>query len=257
MVTEIASKVQNSVRNIKINDEILSEECSQIRVVSTYEADANLMKAVKDSEETLRQTRSFRNHRGSLFKFVKKVGPNIKSKVNCLKNQALDSKKGGAIKCNGPGCKTCNMINQKPSLTIRNKVVKLMKGSCKSSNICYLAQCKLCKKPYTGRTVVPLNSRINGHRYLFKDILRKARSGKLDDIDTTNDLYTLGLHLHLDHGLVDPEAFDRNIVFGILEFVNPIDIERKEFQWMHRLNTFQPIGLNVEYPFGIPLLGQN
>ena len=44
---------------------------------------------------------------------------------------------------------------------------------------------------------------------------------------------TLGLHLHLDHGLTDPNTFDNNISFGILEVVNLVDIERKEFQWMH------------------------
>ena len=66
----------------------------------------------------------------------------------------------------------------------------------------------------------------------------------------------LGLHLYLDHGLSDPEAFDDNIEFGILDIVSPQDIEKKEYSWMHRLNTFQPLGINIEYPFGIPLLGQ-
>lgn len=95
------------------------------------------------------------------------------------------------------------------------------------------------------------------NRHIYKEILKKAEQNKLGDIDTNSDLYTLGLHLHLDHGLVNPEAFDRNMTFGILDVVNPMDIEKKEFQWMHKLNTFQPIGINVEYPFGIPFLGQN
>ena len=56
---------------------------------------------------------------------------------------------------------------------------------------------------------------------------------KLDEIYKSNDLYTLGLHLHLDHGLTDPNKFDNNISFRILEVVNLVDIERKEFQWMH------------------------
>ena len=71
------------------------------------------------------------------------------------------------------------------------------------------------------------------------------------------DLYQLGLHLHQDHGQTDPKAFDELIKFGILEIVNPADIEKKEYLWMHRLNTFQPVGINIEYPFGIPFLGQN
>ena len=34
--------------------------------------------------------------------------------------------------------------------------------------------------------------------------------------------------------------------------VNPSNIEGKELKWMHQLNTFQPIGINIEYPFGTP-----
>ena len=67
----------------------------------------------------------------------------------------------------------------------------------------------------------------------------------------------LGLHLHLDHGLTDPDAFDKHIKFGILDIVNPTEIEKKEFCWMHKINSFQPVGINIEYPFGIPFLGQN
>ena len=78
----------------------------------------------------------------------------------------------------------------------------------------------------------------------------------LQEVDTTNDLYTLGLHLHLDHGLDDQNAFDKNMKFGILEEVRPSDIDVKEYRWMHKLNSFQPVGINVEYPFGIPFLGQ-
>ena len=87
--------------------------------------------------------------------------------------------------------------------------------------------------------------------------MKKSLENNRDDIETINDLYILGLHLHLEHDLANPEDFDQNISFGILDLVNPVDIERKEYQFMHKLNTFQPIGLNVEYPFGISYLGQN
>ena len=61
----------------------------------------------------------------------------------------------------------------------------------------------------------------------------------------------------MDHGVEGLNDFDKYMKFGILEVVNPVDIEAKEYKWMHRLNTFQPVGINVEYPFGIPYLGQN
>ena len=123
--------------------------------------------------------------------------------------------------------------------------------------ICYLALCDICGKPYTGRTVEEMHLRINGHRSLYKDVLKRSEANTLEEIDSNTDQYTLGLHLHLEHGLNDPNAFDNHMKFGILEVVNPNDIAKKEYKWMHKLNYFQPAGINVEYPFGLPLLGQN
>ena len=90
----------------------------------------------------------------------------------------------------------------------------------------------------------------------YNEVLKKKASNADVDFDRSNDLYSLGLHLHLDHGLTDPNAFNKYFKFGILEVVNPGDIEKKEFKWMHKLNSFQPHGINVEYPFGIPYIGQ-
>ena len=113
-----------------------------------------------------------------------------------------------------------------------------------------------CEKPYTGRTVGELHNRINGHRSSYKEVLKKAETNTLEEIDATSDEYALGLHLYLDHGLTDPNAFDSHVKFGILDVVTPNDIMKKEFRWMHKVNSFQPLGINVEYPFGIPFLGQ-
>ena len=101
-----------------------------------------------------------------------------------------------------------------------------------------------------------MHGRVSGHRHHYHEILKKETSNADADFDTSNDLYSLGLHLYLDHGFTDPNAFNKYFKFGILEVVNPGDIEKKEFKWMHKLNSFQPHGINVEYPFEIPFIGQ-
>ena len=215
-----------------------------------------IVEAVRESEDTLKKTVSFRNQQGPLFKYVKKVGPNIRSHINNVKKQALGIEKGCAKRCNARGCKTCKMLIETPSVTIGDKKLNLTQGNCKTYNICYLGKCNICGKPYTGRTVGPLHKRTTGHRSCYNEILKRAENNTLEEIDTNNDMYMLGLHLHMEHGLTDPNAFDENIKFGIIDVVTPADIEKKEYRWMHRLNTFQPVGINVEYPFGIPYLGQ-
>lgn len=255
MVLDITTKVFNMERDISVKQKVDSFNDNKIVVVSTYEADKNLVQSVKNSEENFKLTPSFRDQRGCLFKFVKKVGPSIKSHVNILKHLALETGRGCVKKCNGRGCKTCKMLLPTSSVKIGNRNIKLSKGSCKTTNTCYLGMC-ICEKPYTGRTVVELHNRINGHRSSYKEVLKKAETNTLEEIDATSDEYALGLHLYLDHGLTDPTAFDTHVKFGILDVVNPNDIMKKEFRWMHKVNSFQPLGINVEYPFGIPYLGQ-
>ena len=109
-VQNITTKVLNTRRDISIKDKADRDNDDQIRVISTFMADEKLIKVVKDCEESLKLTPSFRNQRGPLFSYVKKVGANIRSHVNGLKKQALGTTKGAPVKCNGRGCKTCNML---------------------------------------------------------------------------------------------------------------------------------------------------
>ncbi len=253
MIKEITTKVLHSERDISVKEKN-EETDDQIRVISTFKADDKMVSTVKKCEESFKATPSFRGVRGKLFSYVKKVGPSIRSKINNVKTQALGTKKGGVEKCHGRGCKCCRMLNRSSCTVVNKKKIKLAKGTCKTYNVTYLAVCDICHKPYTGRTVQPIHKRVDGHRHVYKEILKASLSNNLDSVDTSSDLYALGLHLHLEHGLCDPQDFDKHLKFSILEVVNPSDLEVKEFKWMHKLNCFQPIGINVEYPFGLPYL---
>ena len=147
------------------------------------------------------------------------------------------------------------MLNLSPFTVVNGQKIRVGSGNCKTYSICYLAVCAICNKPYTGRTIDMMCNRVSGHRAMYKNILKRSEENTLASLETDNDLYSLGLHLHLEHGCTNPNDFDRLFRFAILEVVNPSNINVKEFKWMHQLNSFQPIGINVEYPFGLPYLG--
>ena len=257
MVDNITKKVLNMDRDISVQVRELPTNVDQIKSISTFESDECIMKTVKSCENSLKQTVSFRNQNGPLFSFIKRVGPSIKSMLNDVKYLALGPKHGHLLKCNAPGCKCCRQLMTSKHFAVNGKKVKFASGSCKTYNICYIGICnyKSCNKPYIGRTVDPLHIRVNGHRHFYKEIIKKVEQNKLNEIDTDNDQYSLGLHLYQEHSLTDDSAFDRNIRFAILEVVSPSKLEVKEYMWMHRLKTFQPNGLNTIYPFGISNLG--
>ena len=66
--------------------------------------------------------------------------------------------------------------------------------------------------------------------------------------------YVLGRHLLPCHGLRSNTSFDDYYVFSIIEHCSPLNIDKNEHKWIHRLKCLKPFGLNSHDPYGIPLV---
>ena len=67
MVNEITLKVLNTERDISIRQKEESQNDEQIRVISTYGADENIVESVRKCEDNLKLPQIFRNLQGPLF----------------------------------------------------------------------------------------------------------------------------------------------------------------------------------------------
>ena len=120
--------------------------------------------------------------------------------------------------------------------------------------------CTLCDKPYVDRTVNPLNIRTNQHRSAFYRVLSAHKNGKLvkSDLELDNesdDIYSLGMHIVIDHKLSEKGDFDKFYRVLILSSnSSPSSLEVKEHKFIHRLNSLRPNGINRANPFSIPPL---
>ena len=161
---------------------------------------------------------------------------------------------GGTSSCGNPTqCLCCKVIPPVPlpKVTVNGEEVLLPNGNCKSKNIIYLAQCNLCEsKCYIGRTVQALHNRVNGHRQSFATVVKKG----LNYVNSpdNDDTFCLGIHLFKEHGITS--GFNDKFTFHVLEHVSPLQMEKCEHLWIHRLNTLFPYGMNRSNPFGLPVL---
>ena len=260
LVQRISNRVLNTKRDLSVliksdvnNDSSTMSPTNNVRIVSTFGTDKDLVECVKESIPYLQETNSFKNKNVS-FKFVKKTAPSVGSKLTVLKKMSLGVGLGGTSKCCSSAiCQCCNVISDIPKskLTVNGEEVLLPNGNCKSKNIIYLAQCNLCTDNcYVGRTVQPLHKRVNGHRQGFSVVVDKGLDfvNSIDDEDT----YSLGVHLHNVHGLTSD--FNRYFTFHVLEHVSPTKMEKSEHLWIHKLNTLYPHGINRLNPFSLPVL---
>ena len=253
MVEKIVTKVRNTPRNIERAEPESAEDeedtSKAILVVSSYGTDDKLIKTLKSHENDILKTNSFRNASKPLFQFVKKTSTNIGSKLSVLKSLALGNKNGHTVPCNGHGnCKCCALIGDNVE-EVNGLPVKQAPGNCKSKNVIYLVTCRLCSKPYIGRTVQWICKRMDGHRTCYYKVLRNHK-----DVDVLSDDYSLGLHIANEHGCVDEADFNRLYNVQILENCSPSSLEKKEHCYIHKYNTLFPLGLNKTNPFGLPIL---
>ena len=97
----------------------------------------------------------------------------------------------------------CKLISSDNTETVNGLPVPCAPGNCRTKNTIYLVSCKLCEKPYIGRTVQPLRERMSGHRGNFYKVLAH------DEIDETKEDYSLGLHLVHEHHSVKRKDFNK------------------------------------------------
>ena len=188
------------------------------------------------------------------FQFIKKTAPSLKSSLSNSKQIALRNRHGTSVAC-GRECKNCNLMSGNDHIRTSNgRKINTASGNCLSRNIVYAATCLLCSKNYTGRSTQQHASRNNGHRAKYIRYGKQVANGVQINVSDLDDEYSLGIHLHDVHGIKDAEGFDNHFRFTILENCNPRDLSRKEHLWIQKLRTIYPHGLNLNSPFGLPLL---
>ena len=195
-----------------------------------------------------------------MFNYVKRTGSSLKNKLVTTKELAIGGY-GNTEPCNKPKCKLCEMICDRSELSVNGVRISPSRGNCTTYSIVYLFICTLCDKPYVGRTVNPLiNIRTNQYRSAFYRELSAHKNGNLvnSDLELDNesdDIYSLGMHIVIDHKLSDKGDFDKFYRVLILSSnSSPSSLEVKEHKFIHRLNSLRPSGINRANPFSIPPL---
>ena len=180
----------------------------------------------------------------------KQTAPSLKNSLVKSKHASLGQPKGKTMQCGrSANCMTCGMVSKKDHIVgANNKIISTAEAQCNTRSVIYHALCRHCPKCYVGKTIQPLNTRINGHRNKFYDCLWS----KGDRLELDDDDYTLGLHLYFKYGLGDKKGFNGGFSFTALEHCNPQSIDLKEHLWIQRLGCVKPYGLNSHDPFVFP-----
>ena len=104
---------------------------------------------------------------------------------------------------------------------------------CNSRNVVYLINCKVCGFQYVGSTTTKFRLRFNNHKSRLRAHSRMLAVDKESDDLVYRHFYSLG-----HHGLSD-------VRIQLIDKVNDKDdLLAKEGQWVYRLRSLKPDGLN-------------
>jgi len=178
-------------------------------------------------------------------RFLRKIKQDT---LNLLDNNMPN--KMGCYPCKQSRCSLCpDKLKQTTYIeTKQHKIVQIsQKLTCNSSNLVYAIQCNNCRQIYVGQTKNSLATRIVQH---FSDIKHKKNK-------------TLANHFHLQLTRLRKPCPNSFQVYP-LERVQPINDEQlnmvnllaKESEWIHKLQSMQPLGINntKDAPPPLPLI---
>lgn len=145
----------------------------------------------------------------------------------------------------GRRCESCNLMSEKCNIisNVSGRNYPTANGNCRSKRLIYSASCRICCKQYVGKTDDKLQSRISGHRSHMK-------SSEISESSEDSDVAALADHLKEDHHLSTVDDFNNQYMFTILQ-LDPLQLDKCEQEWVSKLVTMRPFGLNIEKPCGV------
>ena len=159
----------------------------------------------------------------------------VKSKLQPPGDETEPKKTSPDLTCIAHSCKYCPKLNTTGKITSKvtgRKYHSRTKATCNSNNIVYCISCRTCRKQYVGQTKNSVKKRFQAH---FYQIAHEPQITEVSRHFNQRDY----------HKLADVEI-------SILSFVHQgPDSEaalqmrlRLEFDWIHKLRSQIPLGLN-------------
>ena len=140
------------------------------------------------------------------------------------------------IRCNKKNCRYCLRLNTDgciTSLATGKHHSTRKKADCASNNLVYCISCKRCGKQYVGQTKNTLKKRFQSHFYLIKHNKNKHEVPRHFNTNSHQGIDDVEIHVLT---LINNDA-NKEETKGIRL--------RSEFDWIHRLRTQIPLGLNT------------
>ena len=137
----------------------------------------------------------------------------------------------GSTPCGSKRCLTCQHIQTGTTIqsTSTGCTFKLhVTANCKTSNIIYVIQCKVCNSQYVGETKNPLHIRLNGHRNdIIKNRVDKPVASHFNGPGHTPSDFTI-------------------MVLEQMKSQNPNLRKYRESYWIFQLDCLHPNGMNLD-----------
>ena len=152
----------------------------------------------------------------------------------------------------GRKCNACPLMSKNHTITSRvdQKVHNTPEGNCKSKGLIYAAECTKCTKQYVGQTTTELRVRISGHRSWMEKNREEEEEENQSGSFVRKDEGALADHLKQCQHFETGNDFNKGYKFTIL-MKNPENYNKAEQNWINRLVTMSPYGLNLDKPCGV------
>ena len=298
MINNIAEKVLKMERSLErktlnSGNDIATGTPNDIRVVSVYDSDDDMVKSVKQFEPILCRTRSFSLSEtysapspSAPISRAQSPAPSIPTRSRSL--SLSDSRTVSHSPIPPQGKRKLFKFLKSTGPSIRSKLVRvkdLALGNrfCKT-RACGARNCMCCEmildkesfkcnnvKVRTGggscssyNIIYLVLCSICWKHYVGRSTRYvKTRTGEhrryfyhmIDNkkFSTVNDDHALAAHLYA-HGYRDKSDFSKYFKVCVLEVCSPKVLDVKEHKYIHKLNSLEPNGLNISNPFSIPIL---